>query len=210
MSQPDGAPSDAFEAAARTRLGARARICGIDEAGRGPLAGPVVAAAVVLPPGWAPPGLNDSKKLTEKKRAALFEALTARAEIGVGAAGAREIERLNILRANDLAMRRALARLPNGADWALIDGNRTPPELGVGSEALVGGDARCLSIAAASIIAKVLRDRIMLRLDKRRPVYGWASNKGYPSKAHRAAIAAHGPSPHHRRTFGSAKRSSAA
>ena len=197
-------------------------ICGVDEAGRGPLAGPVVAAAVALPDPEAGPAqdflgeLNDSKKLSEQTRERLFAALASAAQTGtlafsIAAASVREIDKRNILRANDLAMRRAVARLKvNGSapDWALVDGNRLPPELCCPGQALVKGDARSLSIAAASIIAKVVRDRIMQRLAARWPAYGWAGNAGYPTKAHRAAISSHGLTPHHRRSFGAARTQS--
>lgn len=197
----DATPTFEFENAAQVRLGPQAVICGVDEAGRGPLAGPVVAAAVALPGPTAIAGLNDSKKLTERRRNELFEAILAGAQVGIGAASVREIDHLNILRANDLAMRRAVFRLPSPAALALIDGNRAPPDLGCAAETIVKGDARCLSIAAASIVAKVVRDRVMTRLARRYDVYGWEKNAGYPTKAHRAAIATAGPTPHHRRSF---------
>lgn len=210
-------PDDAIEAEARRRLGPAAEaavICGVDEAGRGPLAGPVVAAAVtLLASAEATPALaalNDSKALKPAAREALFEALRAAqaaglVDIGVGAASAREIDALNILRANDLAMRRAVARLASAPDYALIDGDRTPPNLGCAAEAVVKGDARVRSIAAASVVAKVIRDRAMARLAARHRGYGWDRNAGYPTAEHRAALAEHGPSKHHRTSFGSVK-----
>ncbi|MBL8833982.1 MAG: ribonuclease HII [Rhodospirillales bacterium] len=185
-------------------------VAGIDEAGRGPLAGPVVAAAVVFRAAKLPRSLtgaiDDSKKLTEAKREAAFDELRAHALTGtlvyaVAAASVAEIDRLNILRATHLAMRRALARLPFVPDAALIDGNQLPRDLPCRSEGLVKGDAKSLSIAAASILAKVVRDRVMARLDVLYPVYGWGSNKGYGARTHIESIAVHGPSPHHRLSF---------
>ena len=183
------------------------RVAGIDEVGRGPLAGPVVAAAVVFPAG-VPRKLagllDDSKKLTAEQRLAAFMTLHAcgRAEIGVGAASVGEIHRLNILRAAMLAMKRAVGRLPAPPDLALVDGNR-PPDLPCPVRCVVGGDARCLSIAAASIVAKVLRDRAMTRLAARFPGYGWDTNVGYATEFHRQALQRLGPTRHHRPDFGS-------
>jgi ribonuclease HII len=174
-------------------------VCGIDEAGRGPWAGPVVAAAVVLDPGAVPVGLNDSKKLTEAKRAALFDVILASARIGIGIAEAERIDRDNILAATLWAMAEA-ARQIDGVTLALVDGNRAP-RLPIATRTVIGGDARCLSIAAASIIAKVTRDRIMLGHDKTYPHYGFARHKGYGTSQHRAALERHGPSPLHRRSF---------
>ena len=181
------------------------RVAGIDEVGRGPLAGPVVAAAVVLPRP-VPPGLAvllaDSKLLTAARREAAFAALQAAgAEIGVGAASVAEIARLNILQAALLAMRRAVARLPAVPDLALVDGNR-PPALPCPVRCVVGGDRLSLSIAAASIVAKVLRDRAMARLGRRYPGYDWHRNAGYGTAAHRAALLRLGPTRHHRAGFG--------
>ena len=182
------------------------RVAGVDEVGRGPLAGPVVAAAVVFPTG-VPRRLaaliDDSKKLTAPQRLVAFEALriSGRAEIAVGAASVAEIERLNILRAALLAMCRAVARLPAPPDLALVDGNQPPP-LGCAVQCVVGGDGRSLSIAAASIVAKVLRDRAMARLAVRFPAYGWASNAGYATELHVAALRRLGPTRHHRPSFG--------
>ena len=181
------------------------RVAGVDEAGRGPLAGPVVAAAVVL--GTRVPAelaelLDDSKKLTAKQRLAAFLALRASAaEIGVGAASVEEILRLNVLHASMLAMRRAVSRLSPLPDIALIDGNY-PPSLECGVRCVVGGDALCLSIAAASIVAKVVRDRAMARLAVRWPAYGWEVNAGYATALHRSALRQCGPTPHHRANFG--------
>ncbi len=189
------------------------RVAGVDEAGRGPLAGPVLAAAVVFLHG-VPPGLaallDDSKKLSATARQAAFIALRqaaaeGRVEYGVGAASANEIGQLNILRATHLAMARAVARLAVPPDLALVDGNRAPP-LRCPVRCVVGGDALSFSIAAASILAKVLRDRAMTRLDPRWPGYGFARHAGYPTAQHRAALEQHGPSPHHRRGFAPVER----
>lgn len=185
------------------------RVAGVDEAGRGPLAGPVVAAAVVFPggvPAWLAVLIDDSKALDHTTRVAAFTALRAcgLAEIGVGAASVREITRLNILQASLLAMRRAVSRLATLPDIALVDGNQNP-RLPCPARCIVGGDAASLSIAAASIVAKVLRDRAMARLAQRLPMYGWETNAGYGTASHRAAILRHGPSRHHRPTFGSVR-----
>jgi len=182
------------------------RVAGVDEAGRGPLAGPVVAAAVVFPdgvPAALAPMLNDSKQLSAFRREAAFEALFASpaVEIGIGAASVADILRLNILGAALLAMRRAVARLPHRPDCALVDGNR-PPDLPCPVRCVVGGDSESLSIAAASIVAKVVRDRGMTLLSRRYPGYGWDRNAGYPTAEHRAALAAVGVTPHHRMGFG--------
>jgi ribonuclease HII len=182
------------------------RVAGVDEAGRGPLAGPVVAAAVVLGP-RVPRKLavllDDSKKLTVEQRLAAFAALRASAvvEIGVGAASVAEILQLNILHASMLAMRRAVARLGVAPDLALVDGNY-PPKLGCAVQCVVGGDALCLSIAAASIVAKVVRDRAMTRLAVRFPGYGWETNAGYATVLHREALCRLGATRHHREAFG--------
>jgi len=183
------------------------RVAGVDEVGRGPLAGPVVAAAVVFPTGVPrklAALLDDSKKLTAGQRLAAYLALreSGRAEIAVGAASVAEIDRLNILRAALLAMCRAVARLPAPPDLALVDGNMPPP-LSCAVRCVIGGDARCLSIAAASIVAKVLRDRAMTRLAVRFPGYGWETNAGYATDFHRAALQRLGATRHHRPAFGS-------
>lgn len=177
-------------------------ICGVDEAGRGPWAGPVVAAAAILDPGDFPAGLNDSKQLSAKRREALFEALAeGPAEIGVGVASVEEIDRANILQATYLAMRRAIEALPSAPALALIDGNRAPKDLACDCQAVIKGDGRSLSIAAASIIAKVTRDRIMTKLAETHPGYGWERNAGYGVKAHQEALKRLGVTPHHRRSF---------
>ena len=175
-------------------------IAGVDEAGRGPLAGPVVAAAVVLDPRCIPDGIDDSKALTAAKRAELHARLLDCARIGVGIATVEEIDRLNIFWATMLAMHRAVDALGFVPAMVLVDGNRCPdwPHT---STAIVGGDALCLSMAAASIVAKHRRDCMMIELDALHPGYGWASNKGYSAKAHFEALRTLGPTPHHRRSF---------
>jgi ribonuclease HII len=179
-------------------------IAGIDEAGRGPWAGPVLAAAVVLDPdtmpAWLAEGLDDSKALSRGRRAELFDALTGEAEIGIGQASVAEIDSLNILAATFMAMRRALVWLTPTPTLALVDGNRAPP-LPCPVETVVGGDGRSLSIAAASIVAKVTRDRIMAGLAEKHPDYGWERNAGYGTRQHRDALARHGVTRHHRRSF---------
>lgn len=182
------------------------RIVGVDEAGRGPWAGPVVAGAVVFERAGLPDSLrnhlDDSKKLTARRREALFEALTAweGASIAVGIAEREEIDRLNILQATLLAMGRAVGNLEGGFDFALIDGNQTP-DISVSARAIKKGDTLSLSIAAASIVAKVTRDRIMADLARTFPQYGWERNAGYGTAEHRAALKRAGVSPHHRRSF---------
>lgn len=178
-----------------------ARIIGVDEVGRGPLAGPVVAAAVWLDPGNIPDGLNDSKKVPLKLRNALAELLPQIADVSIGEASVQEIDELNILRASHLAMERAVAGLDVPADFALVDGNLIPRDLAVPARAVVKGDAISQSIAAASIVAKVRRDQLMLSLAQQYPGYGWEKNQGYPTKAHREALQNLGVTPHHRRSF---------
>jgi len=168
------------------------RVAGLDEVGRGPLAGPVVAAAVVLDPNNIPDGLNDSKQVTAKRREALFEILEEVADVSVANASVREIEEHNILRASHLAMVRALSGLKAPADFVLIDGNMVPRGLNLANETLVKGDTRSLSIAAASIVAKVWRDRLMVSLAQQHPGYGWDTNMGYPTKEHKAGLKSHG------------------
>lgn len=176
-------------------------VCGIDEAGRGPLAGPVCAAAVILPPDLEIEGLNDSKKLTAKKREALYESITAQAvAYGIAFASETEIDEINILQATFLAMRRAVEQLAAVPALALVDGNREPP-LPVPVRTIVRGDSLSASIAAASILAKVTRDRFMLEQDARYPQYGFAVHKGYGTKAHYAALTQYGACPIHRRSF---------
>lgn len=185
------------------------RVAGVDEAGRGPLAGPVVACAVVFRDGvprWLRPLINDSKALTAAARELAYAALVRYpgAEIGVAAASVDEILKLNILHAAMLAMRRAVQRLPSVPDLALIDGNRAP-SLPCPAQCCIGGDATSLSIAAASIVAKVVRDRAMARLSIRHPQYGWHENAGYGTRSHRAALVQHGPTRHHRAEFGTVR-----
>lgn len=176
-------------------------LCGVDEAGRGPLAGPVCAAAVMLPRGLDIPGLNDSKKLTEKKREELYDIICAGAVCyGVAFAGVEEIERLNILNATFLAMNRAIAQLSVPPQLALIDGNRDSG-IEAPSRCIVKGDALCADIAAASVLAKVTRDRYMTALASEYPQYGFEKHKGYGTKQHYAAIREFGPSPAHRMSF---------
>lgn len=182
-----------------TALGAR--VCGVDEAGRGPLAGPVSAAAVVLNPADIPEGLNDSKTLSAARREHLFDAIHARAAVSLAFASVEEIDRLNIRAASLLAMRRAVEGLGFTPDAALIDGNACPDGLPCRGVTLVKGDALSLSVAAASIIAKVARDRVMTALAAEFPGYGWEVNAGYPTAAHRAALLDLGVTPHHRRSF---------
>lgn len=177
------------------------RTAGVDEAGRGPLAGPVVAAAVILPGGWVPEGLDDSKKLSAAARVRLDASLRGRAIWGLGAASVAEIDAINIREATHLAMRRAVAALPVRPARALIDGNALPLPLPCPAEAIIGGDASVAAISAASILAKVARDRIMVRLDARWPGYGWARNAGYGTRAHLDALARLGVTPHHRCSF---------
>ena len=177
-------------------------VCGVDEAGRGPLAGPVCAAAVILPSGCAIEGLNDSKKLSEKKREALFEQIKEKAlAYGIAFASVDEIETYNILNATFLAMGRAVELLPEAADFALIDGNQVPKGLCVPCRTLIKGDALSASVAAASILAKVTRDRYMLEMAEKYPQYGFEKHKGYGTKAHTEALRAHGPCEIHRLSF---------
>lgn len=176
-------------------------VCGIDEAGRGPLAGPVFAAAVILPEGLEDLGINDSKKLSEKKRDLLFEQIKEKAVAwSVASASEREIDEINILNATFLAMKRAVEGLSLRPEIALVDGNRKPGT-GIEELTLVKGDAKSISIAAASILAKVSRDRYLLELDRKYPQYQFAKHKGYPTKLHYEMIKAHGVSPVHRRSF---------
>ena len=176
-------------------------LCGVDEAGRGPLAGPVCAAAVMLPQNCVIEGLNDSKKLSEKKREALYDEILERAvSYGIAFATVEEIEEHNILGATFLAMNRAIARLDPKPELALIDGNRCTG-IQIPSRCIVGGDGKCADIAAASVLAKVTRDRYMLQMAEQYPEYGFEKHKGYGTKAHYAAIREHGPSPIHRPSF---------
>lgn len=176
-------------------------VCGVDEAGRGPLMGPVCAAAVILPPHLDIEGLNDSKKLTEKKREALYSVITEKAvAYSVAYASVEEIDEMNILNAAMLAMKRAIEGLSVKADFALIDGN-CQRNIPVPCRTVVGGDAKSPSVAAASVLAKVSRDRLCYELDKQYPQYGFAKHKGYGTKEHMKALYEYGPSPCHRKTF---------
>lgn len=197
---------DGFEARARAR-GFRT-VAGVDEAGRGPLAGPVMAAAVVLPPGYGSPEIRDSKALSPRARERAFFLVTSNAvAFAVAHSTPEEIDRENILRASLLAMRRAVEKLDPVPDFLYVDGNlpipggKDGPWGAIRQEAVVSGDSRCVSVMAASILAKVTRDRLMLEYDRIYPGYGFASHKGYPTKTHLAALAVLGPSPIHRRTF---------
>lgn len=175
-------------------------VCGVDEAGRGPLAGNVVAAAVIMPEGLIIEGLDDSKKLTEKKREKLYDIILEKAICSIAWATPAEIDEYNILNATMLAMRRAVEGLPMKADFALIDGNCSRG-FEIPTQTVVKGDARSYSIAAASVLAKVTRDRQCLEMDRMYPEYGFAGHKGYPTKAHMAKVIELGPCPEHRRSF---------
>lgn len=192
-------PDFAFEGAALDR-GARF-VVGVDEVGRGPLAGPVTAAAVRLDPANIPAGLADSKMLSPGRRAEVFALIVRVADVSVAHASVEEIDRLNILGAAHLAMCRAIAGLSRPPDHALVDGNLLPGDLPCAGQAIVKGDACCLSIAAASIAAKVTRDRLMVDLAQQHPGYGWETNAGYGSQQHLAALRDLGVTPHHRRSF---------
>ncbi len=177
-------------------------VCGVDEAGRGPLAGPVCAAAVILDQGIELEGVNDSKKLSEKKREALFDVICENAvAYSIAFASVEEIEEFNILNATYLAMNRAINGLKVKADFALIDGNRVPKDIKVNCQTVVKGDAKSLSIAAASILAKVTRDRLLLEYDKKYPEYNFAKHKGYGTAEHMEAIRKYGMSEVHRPSF---------
>ena len=188
-----------FEEAAKAR--GYQHICGVDEAGRGPLAGPVCAAAVILPENTIIEGVDDSKKLSEKKREALFDVIRNTAvAYCVAYASVEEIEELNILNATMLAMKRAVEGLEVPADYVMIDGNRLP-DLSIGAEYIIKGDARSMSIASASILAKVSRDRLMYEYAKEYPQYAFDKHKGYGTKVHKAALLEYGPCPYHRMSF---------
>ena len=176
-------------------------VAGVDEVGRGPLAGPVTAAAVVLDASAIPDGINDSKKLTAKRRLALAEELWRVADVSIAHASVEEIDEHNILRASYLAMRRALEGLRRRPDFALIDGKMIPRGLNIPAQGVVKGDTKSLSIAAASIAAKVARDELMVDLAQQHPGYGWETNMGYGSKSHMQALQNLGATPHHRRSF---------
>lgn len=196
---PATPPDFSFERAAL--LQGAVRVAGVDEVGRGPLAGPVTAAAVWLDPETIPDGLNDSKRLTAAKREALCAMLCDVADVSIAHASVEEIDKFNILRASHLAMERAVAGLSVAPDRLLIDGNLTPVGLPQPAEAIVKGDSKSLSISAASIVAKVCRDRIMVGLAQQHPGYGWERNAGYPTKMHLHALQELGVTLHHRRSF---------
>ena len=195
-------PDLTFETAAGAP---RVRVAGVDEVGRGPLAGPVLAAALVLPAAGLPPALaaaiDDSKRLKPERRGRLSAEIERHCAVGLGQASVAEIDAINILNATFLAMGRALAALPAAPGFVLVDGNRLPPDLGCPGRTLVGGDRLSLSIAAASIVAKVTRDRLMAALAARYPGYGWERNAGYGTAEHRAALRRLGVCPEHRRSF---------
>ena len=194
-------PQEWFRYEGEAREQGYTAVCGVDEAGRGPLAGPVCAAAVILPAGLVIEGVNDSKKLTEKKREELFPVICEKAlAYGIGWADEREIDEINILQATYRAMKRAVESLPLTADYALIDGNRMPP-LDIPGTTIVKGDALSMSIAAASILAKVSRDRVMVQFSREYPQYGFEQHKGYGTAAHVQALREYGPCPLHRQSF---------
>ncbi len=192
-------PTDRFEKRARRR-GARL-IAGVDESGRGPLAGPVVVAAVIFDKRRYPDGVDDSKRLDARTREAVFEAILNTATVSVAVASRERVDRMNILRASLWGMTRAVAGLALRPDYVLVDGNMLPPDLPCPAEAIVDGDALSLSIAAASIVAKVTRDRLMARVGRAFPNYGFERHKGYSTAAHFEALRVHGPCPHHRQSF---------
>ncbi len=195
------APADLWAMEAALHEQGLSLVCGVDEAGRGPLAGPVCAAAVILPMGCELPGLNDSKKLTEKQRERLFPLIQERAvAYGVAFASVEEIEEMNILSAVLLAMNRAIEQLSPAPDMALIDGNTTR-DIKIPAQSVVGGDGKCACIAAASVLAKVSRDRLMTELAVQYPQYGFEKHKGYGTRAHYAALDEYGPCPAHRMSF---------
>ncbi len=201
MSRSEGnivAPTLEFETALLAQ--GITRIAGTDEAGRGPLAGPVVAAAVILDPDAIPEGLDDSKKLSLKKRERLFDEIRASTRHGVAEATVAEIDALNIYHASHLAMQRAVEAL-GAVDHVLVDGNKIPAGLTMPATPIVKGDGRSLTIAAASILAKVTRDRIMMALGQQHPAFNWGKNMGYPTKEHIRALEQHGVTQHHRRSF---------
>ena len=198
MSMTKRQPDFKFELAARER--GLYPVCGIDEAGRGPWAGPVVAAAVILIPGKIPMGIADSKELSRKRRYQLYDDIMLNALVGIGIADVLEIDNLNILAATMLAMRRSVANLGQKPRYALVDGNQSP-DLPCGAECIIKGDRYCISIAAASIIAKVTRDRLMITLAKQYPGFGWERNFGYGTPEHRNSLAQLGPNEMHRKSF---------
>ena len=196
---PAGPPTDRLEKRAKRR--GATLVAGVDEAGRGPLAGPVVVAAVAFPRGRYPEGIDDSKRLPLAERERLYDLIVERALVSIVVASRARIDRMNILRASLWAMSRAVAGLPEAPDHVLVDGNMVPPGLACACETVVGGDGLSLSIAAASIVAKVTRDRLMTAVGAAYPDYGFERHMGYSTPAHFAALKAHGPCPHHRQSF---------
>lgn len=194
-------PDLEYETAACARLGQGTIIAGVDEVGRGPWAGPVTACAVILDPLNIPDGLEDSKKLSAKRREALAAEILSSAQVSIAHASVQEIDQINILRASLLAMRRAIEGLPQTPQFALIDGNKIPENLPCPAEAVVKGDGKSCSIAAASIVAKVTRDEIMVALAQQFPGYGWEKNAGYGTKLHQEGLRNLGVTTHHRRSF---------
>ncbi|GAA3857347.1 ribonuclease HII [Celeribacter arenosi] len=192
-------PDYSFETAAQAR--GYSRIAGVDEVGRGPLAGPVVAAAVIFDPARIPAGLNDSKALSAKRREALYDEINACADVSIAFCTVEEIDEINILQASLLAMERAVAGLAAAPDFVLVDGNKLPRAFGENAQAIVKGDARSVSISAASIVAKTWRDRLMVDLAQQHPGYGWEKNAGYGTAAHLSGLRDLGVTPHHRRSF---------
>jgi ribonuclease HII len=176
-------------------------VCGVDEVGRGPWAGPIVAGAVILTADHGVDGIADSKALSRPERERICALLHQRVALGIGIVDVAELDRIGLTAANDLAMARAISALPVRADYALVDGKRMPKGLPVACEAIIKGDAKSLSIAAASIVAKVTRDHLMADLARAHPHYGWETNAGYGTRAHQQGLAAHGITPHHRRSF---------
>ena len=192
-------PSDRYERRARRR--GATLVAGVDEAGRGPLAGPVVTAAVIFDGRRFPKGLDNSKRLSAAERARLYDEIIARGTVSVAVASRARIDRMNILRASLWAMSRAVAGLSRAPDHVLVDGNMLPPDLACTAEALIGGDGLSVSIAAASIVAKVTRDRLMANVGRAFPDYGFEDHKGYSTPGHFAALRTHGPCPQHRQSF---------
>jgi ribonuclease HII len=198
-SSASSGPTDRYERQAQ-RHGCRL-VAGVDEVGRGPLAGPVVVAAVIFPDRRYPAGLDDSKKLTHAQRERLYTAIFDSACVSIAVASRARVDRMNILQASLWAMRRAVAGLALAPDHVLVDGNRTPPGLVCPCQTIVGGDSLSVSIAAASIVAKVTRDRLMGAIGRAFPDYGFEKHMGYSTPAHFAALKVHGPCPHHRQSF---------
>jgi ribonuclease HII len=201
LDEYEGWGMEGIENSVRARCGAQSRICGIDEVGRGALAGPVVAAAVILNYDDIPSGIKDSKLLSASRRVVLSQALMQKALVGIGESCVNEIDNINILQASLLAMTRAVKALPCAPDYALVDGIHSPCGLYCPVQTVVGGDRSCIAIAAASIVAKVFRDNLMAKLSQLYPEYGWCRNVGYGVKKHQEALLKYGVTPHHRKSF---------